>query len=239
MDYKGCVVVQGPTYPQWITKVKESWVGYQVIFSTWDSADKSLYDESDIVIYNPHPASAGIKNLNYQKVSTINGVIKAKELGWDRVLKVRSDFSTTTADGLFKLFDKTKLNLHGYWHLGYISDFFMEGEVDDILKLFDVCINGQFPEWHLTRQLYITELYKKSVCICDKMELNVADIKWEKLGYWFSIHTDGRYITNVLPEKWGQFIFISMKLILLKIELAIIAAGTALYDYYKQGGRFY
>jgi hypothetical protein len=203
MDYKGCVVVQGPTYPQWITKVKESWVGYQVIFSTWDSADKSLYDESDIVIYNPHPALAGIKNLNYQKVSTINGVIKAKELGWDRVLKVRSDFSTTTADGLFKLFDKTKLNLHGYWHLGYISDFFMEGEVDDILKLFDVCINGQFPEWHLTRQLYITELYKKSVCICDKMELNVADIKWEKLGYWFSIHNDGRYITNVLPEKWG------------------------------------
>jgi hypothetical protein len=203
MDYKGCVVVQGPTYPQWITKVKESWVGYQVIFSTWDNVDKSLYDESDIVIYNPHPASAGIKNLNYQKVSTINGVIKAKELGWDRVLKVRSDFSTTTADGLFKLFDKTKLNLHGYWHLGYISDFFMEGEVDDILKLFDVCINGRFPEWHLTRQLYITELYKKSVCICDKMELNVADIKWEKLGYWFSIHNDGRYITNVLPEKWG------------------------------------
>jgi hypothetical protein len=203
MDYKGCVVVQGPTYSQWITKVKESWVGYQVIFSTWDSADKSLYDESDIVIYNPHPALAGIKNLNYQKVSTINGVIKAKELGWDRVLKVRSDFSTTTADGLFKLFDKTKLNLHGYWHLGYISDFFMEGEVDDILKLFDVCINGRFPEWHLTRQLYITELYKKSVCICDKMELNVADIKWEKLGYWFSIHNDGRYITNVLPEKWG------------------------------------
>jgi hypothetical protein len=30
-----------------------------------------------------------------------------------------------------------------------------------------------------------------------------------------------------------------MKLLLIKIELAIIAAGTALYDYYKSGGRFY
>jgi hypothetical protein len=30
-----------------------------------------------------------------------------------------------------------------------------------------------------------------------------------------------------------------MKLLLIKIELALIAAGTALYDYYKNGGRFY
>jgi hypothetical protein len=30
-----------------------------------------------------------------------------------------------------------------------------------------------------------------------------------------------------------------MKLLLIKIELALIAAGTALYEYYKQGGRFY
>jgi hypothetical protein len=30
-----------------------------------------------------------------------------------------------------------------------------------------------------------------------------------------------------------------MKLLLIKIELALIAAGTAIYEYYKQGGRFY
>ena len=201
--FKGCVVVQGPTYPQWITKVKESWVGYQIIFSTWDNADRSLYDESDIVIYNPIPSDAGIKNLNYQKVSTINGFLKAKELGWDRALKVRGDFSTTTADAFFGLFDKTKLNLHGYWKAGYISDFFMEGQIDDILNLFNVSIEGQFPEWHLTKQLYKSELYKKSVCMYDKLEYNLADIRWEKMEYWFSIHTDGVHITGVLPEKWG------------------------------------
>jgi hypothetical protein len=30
-----------------------------------------------------------------------------------------------------------------------------------------------------------------------------------------------------------------MKVILIKIELALIAAGAAIYEYYKQGGRFY
>jgi hypothetical protein len=34
-------------------------------------------------------------------------------------------------------------------------------------------------------------------------------------------------------------IFISMKLLLLKIELALLAAGASIYEYIKQGGRFY
>ena len=200
--FKGCVVVQGPTYSQWIKEVKESWVGYQVIYSTWDNADRSLYDESDIVIYNPIPADAGTRNLNLQKVSTINGFLKARELGWTRALKVRGDFSTTTADGLFVLFDKDKLNLHGYWD-GYINDFYMEGEIDDILTLFDVDVNGNFPEWKLTKKLYDSGLNKKSICIVNKLEAGKADIKWEPKGYWFSLHTDNGIVTHILPENWG------------------------------------
>jgi hypothetical protein len=34
-------------------------------------------------------------------------------------------------------------------------------------------------------------------------------------------------------------IFIGMKILMIKIQLALIAAGAAIYDYYKQGGRFY
>ena len=209
-SFKGCVVVQGPTYSQWITKVKESWVGYQVIFSTWEEqADKSLYDETDIVIYNPMPACAGVKNFNLQKVSTINGFLKAKELGWDRALKVRGDFSTTSADGLFELFDKTKLNLHGYWkygHIanGYISDFFMEGKIGDVITLFETDeVDLQFPEWHITKKLYESGLNKKSNCIVKKMSKGVSDIYWEKLSYWFSDHNSNGDVTDVLPEKWG------------------------------------
>jgi hypothetical protein len=200
--FKGCVVVQGPTYPQWIQKVKESWVGYQIIFSTWDNVDKKLYDESDIVIYNPIPSQPGTKNLNLQKISTINGFLKAKELGWSRALKVRGDFTTTSADGFFSLFDRTKLNLHGYWN-GYINDFYMEGEIDDIITLFEVDVNGNFPEWKLTKKLYESELNKKSVCIVNKLEWGQADIKWEPKDSWFSVHKGNGIVTDILPEKWG------------------------------------
>jgi len=30
-----------------------------------------------------------------------------------------------------------------------------------------------------------------------------------------------------------------MKILMIKIQLALLAAGAAIYDYYKQGGRFY
>jgi hypothetical protein len=200
--YKGCVVVQGPTHSKWLDEVRNSWIGYQVIFSTWDNADKTLYSESDIVIYNPIPFEAGVTNLNLQKVSTINGLLKAKELGWTRALKVRSDFSTTTADGFFSLFDKNKLNLHAWWG-SYITDFYMEGEIDDIINLFEVDVHGQFPEWHLTKKLYESGLNEKSVCMVNKLINGEADIYWQPKQCWFSVHTTNSVVTDVLPQTWG------------------------------------
>jgi hypothetical protein len=211
MDYKGCVVVQGPTHSKFLDMIRFSWEGYQIIFSTWNTTNKRLYNKSDIVIYNPIPETAGVKNLNYQKVSTINGLLKAKELGWERALKVRSDMTTTTADGLFNLFDKSKLNLHGYWgpnsKHSYITDFFMEGEIDDIINLFeDDSVVDKYPEWHLTKKLYDSGLNKKSVCVCKKLAKDVADIKWESRSYWFSLHAKPTFnnITDVLPVMWSK-----------------------------------
>lgn len=200
--FKGCVVVQGQTYPNYLDLVRKSWEGYQIIFSTWDTTDRAYYKEDDIVIYNPIPSDVGVKNLNLQKVSTINGFLKAKELGWDRALKSRSDFVTTTADGLFALFDRKKLNLHGYWN-GYINDFYMEGTIEDILTLFDVAPGGPYPEWNLTKQLYDSGLNKKAHCIVNGLEFNKADIRWERMGYWFSSHVGNGVCTAVLPESWG------------------------------------
>jgi hypothetical protein len=201
-SFKGCVVVQGPTYSQWIRKVKESWEGYQIIFSTWEGADRSLYDEHDIVIYNPTPTHTGVANLNYQRVSTINGFLKAKELGWTRALKVRSDFSTTYADGFFSLFHKNKLNFHAWWG-SYITDFYMEGDIDDVITLFETDeIDGHYPEWHLTKKLYKSGLNKKSVCIINKLEYDKADIYWNKISEWFSSHIDNGTAVDRLPENW-------------------------------------
>ena len=202
LPFKGCVVVQGQTYPDWLKEVREGWEGYQIIFSTWENADRSLYNESDIVIYNPIPTDCGTRNLNLQKVSTINGFLKAKELGWSRALKARSDFSTKVADGFFALFDMDKLNLHAYWD-GYVTDFFMEGEIDDIITLFDVPPAGPFPEWNITKQLYESKLNTKAVCILNKLKPNEADIVWLKTQCGLSAAIGNGVATDVLPEKWG------------------------------------
>jgi hypothetical protein len=34
-------------------------------------------------------------------------------------------------------------------------------------------------------------------------------------------------------------IFIGMKILMIKIQLALLAAGASLYEYMKNGGRFY
>jgi hypothetical protein len=199
--YKGCVVVQGPTHQQWLKLVRDSWDGYQIIFSTWENTDRGLYNESDIVIYNPIPSESGTSNLNLQKISTINGFLKAKELGWNRALKVRSDFSTKVADGFFGLFDTNKLNLHAYWN-GYVTDFFMEGEIDDIITLFEVPPTGPYPEWNITNQLYKSGLNTKAICILDRLKCDDADIVWLKTKAGLSAAIGNGLATHVLPEKW-------------------------------------
>jgi len=35
------------------------------------------------------------------------------------------------------------------------------------------------------------------------LEFDKADIKWERMGYWFSSHVGSSVVTDVLPEKWG------------------------------------
>ena len=199
--FKGCVVVQGQTYPNWLDEVRSSWEGYQIIFSTWIGTDTKYYKEDDIVIYNPIPSDKGVSNLNLQKISTINGFLKAKELGWTRALKVRSDFSTKTADGFFGLFDISKLNLHAYWN-GYVTDFFMEGEIDDIIMLFDVPTTGPYPEWNITNQLYKSGLNTKAVCILNKLKRDEADIVWLKTQTGLSAGVGNGIAKDVLPEKW-------------------------------------
>jgi len=37
----------------------------------------------------------------------------------------------------------------------------------------------------------------------------------------------------------GMIIIIGMKLLIIKIQLALLAAGASIYEYIKQGGRFY
>lgn len=183
-----CVVIQGPTVAEYVKKNKECWSGFTIIFSTWENSDVSAYDlESDIVLFNKFPDTPGFGNWNYQRISSLNGVIKAKELGFKRVLKWRSDFMTNNASKLFSLFDKNKLNFYAFipHDNGYITDYFFEGDTNEIYEILNFESTGSFAEKLLTKRIFDLGLINKTNFICKKLNKE-SDIYWHKMGYWLS-----------------------------------------------------
>lgn len=204
--YKGCVVVQGASYDFIIPKLRKCWEGYQIIFSTWEGENKSLYFDSDIVVYSPQPKDRGIINFNYQKVSTLAGLEKAKELGWDRVVKWRSDLVCKNADGLFELFNPDSLNLYAWVTIGvgYITDYFMEGEIDDLYKMFDTHCE-EFAEKMVTHKIYDNGFNKKANYILNEVT-GPNDIYFERKDFWLSENIDKpEYFKNSMPDEWCGF----------------------------------
>jgi hypothetical protein len=165
---KIAIIIQGPSL--YVNEIKNAWYGFDnnIIFSTW-KGDENKYNENDIVIFNDIPTISGPKNFNYQKISTYNGLLKAKELGYTHVLKIRSDYLPTNANEFIKLLDFNKLNFLMWDYTtylwtkyptfnGYFDDHFSFGKVDDMITLWDIPFNFcDSPETMLTWN-YINKL---------------------------------------------------------------------------------
>ncbi len=136
-----CVVVQGRTESNFVKSLKDKFKNIPLIFSTWVDADKSVYSETDIVLYNEYPANRGPHNFHLQRISSLNGFIKAKELGYKRVIKWRCDLEPNNSEELLKLFDiqfgmllkdlrKVCINLELIWdYHSILKSYFQFGKV--------------------------------------------------------------------------------------------------------------
>ena len=161
------IIVQGQS--SYLEILKKSLTGLNVIYSTW-VGEENKYSNNDIVIFNEKPKHPGPCNFNFQITSTIAGLKKAKELGFKKSLKLRSDIVPTNAHEFIKLLNNDKLNFL-CWHChevypkcpGYLVDYLMSGDIDDLIELFDIQDTSwcSVPEIHLTHQ-YITKLIKKT-----------------------------------------------------------------------------
>lgn len=165
---KIAIVVQGTS--NYVQEVKDTWKDFKcnLIFSTWKGSENK-YNSSDIVIFNDEPSLPGPFNFNYQKISTYNGILKAKNLGYTHVLKIRSDYIPTNPKEFIKLLDLNKLNFLKWCYTtflwleyptlnGYLDDHFVFGPIDYMLKLWDIKENFCFsPEIMLTWS-YINKL---------------------------------------------------------------------------------
>lgn len=200
-----CIVVQGQTVCEDVQNLKDCWKGFTIIFSTWEDANKSCYTDDDIVIYNKYPDNRGPQNLNLQRISSLNGFMKADSMGFKRVLKWRSDLKTNNGVEFIKLFDENSINFYAFMNHrdGYLTDFFMEGSIDDMINLFSIPSNEltpPYPEFAFTKRLYKLGLDSKINLICKKLIKEKADVFWRTRRYWFYGNVNRDEYCDKLPE---------------------------------------
>jgi hypothetical protein len=204
-EYKGCVVIQGPVHKDILNDIRRGWSGYKLIFSTWPDTNLDDFHSTETVVISEMPENRGVFNFQLQRVSTIAGMKHAQELGWERAIKWRSDMIPKGGESFWNLFDTEYLNFYMWADVsgGYLTDYFMEGKVDEIMAIFDVENEGAFPEWNVTRRVRDLGLWDKLKCIGGFLG-GKADVKWETKGFWLSENINHSVFTSNIPENWGK-----------------------------------
>lgn len=202
------IVVQGPT--SYLPVMKTIFKKYNVIYSTW-TGEEHKYDYNDIAVFSKIPSYKGPANMNLQKISTLAGLEKGKELGYERALKLRSDLMPTNIEALMKMLDNQDLNFL-CWHYhevypscpGYLVDYLMSGRIDDLFILWNIddmekCL---VPEINLTNQ-YINKLMStvNISYFLDSLSPN-NDLYWIKHELMLS-----SYKVNHIYDKYRKYDF--------------------------------
>lgn len=133
-----------------------------IILSTWEDALPVIIKQFEKlgipVLLNKKPDYAGISNINFQIVSSRNGIRKARELGAEYALKLRTDqriYAPNVADYLYNItevfpvregYSQKKrivgmsLNTFKYRMYG-LSDMLIYGHIDDMMLYWDVSLD--------------------------------------------------------------------------------------------------
>jgi len=183
---KWCIVIQGPSVK--VEEIKKSTENQNCIFSTW-KGDENKYLKNDNVIFNEKPQNPGIGNLFYQQITTANGLLKAKELGFENVLKIRSDYVPKNINKLLDIFTH-KINFF-FWHNhegGYICDYLMAGDIDLMIKLWskNEKMNYAFAEQMILENFYKMQLKNEEFIFFLNRINDENDIFWTKYNKFLS-----------------------------------------------------
>lgn len=123
------------------------------IFSTWVGEKSNLKN----TIYVNKPKIPGVGNSNLQFSGCLAGCNYAESLGFDYVLKIRSDLLLQDYDNIIKSLNKDKLSFLFYhnWSGGYLADYIIGGPVKLLKKIwdYDTSFDNNFSERILMNQL--------------------------------------------------------------------------------------
>jgi hypothetical protein len=185
------ILIQGPnTHPK---EIKKCYYGLPVIFSTLkDSETDSLLDSGFNIIKNEIPMDSGKKNFNYQIINTLNGIKKAKDLGFNYVLKIRSDITIPEISKLLNLMGKPKneiyFSAYHSWDGGYLCEHMIYGNVNLMEKLWNIPFSTSdlAPEIQLTNHFLNVLPNTKVKYIFPLLYKNNILAFWEKRKFYLN-----------------------------------------------------
>jgi hypothetical protein len=186
-----CLIIQGPSDYVNIHKEKYKNMNIRLIFSTW-VGEESKYNENDIVIFNKIPIERGIQNVMLQQLSTYNGLLKAKELGFKYAIKIRSDaYFTDLSLFLKNNIDYNKLNFLyflDYHRIGgadknsnyykYLCDYIQFSSVDNLLKMWNFKYEKSSYSEQLTTKHIFNNFNKEEISFIGNYLTKDCDIYW-------------------------------------------------------------
>lgn len=191
------IIIQGPTqyYRELIDLYKNA---DNVLWCTWDDepleAIKSIKEVGIYVHLISKPQSTGYWNINFQCKSTLEGLLKCKEIYDSKFyLKIRSDFIVTDVNQLLKSFSikNEKINFLGWANMlqGFFLDYIVFGDFESMEKYWhfkDDENNGHpCPEIFLMNRYFGNDCYLegfKKEYISKLPLLNGIDFYWLSRG---------------------------------------------------------
>jgi hypothetical protein len=107
-------------------------------------------------------------------------------------------------ESFWNLFDTECINFYMWVDVngGYLTDYFIEGDIDDIINLFNVPTEGPFPEWNITRRARDLGMWDKLNCIGKSLN-GTIDVKWASKKFSLSTNLNNNLFTEDIPENWG------------------------------------
>ena len=211
---KICLIIQGASNNVDIIKEKYKNTNIQIIFSTWEG-EENKYNENDIVLFNKIPDEKGIQNIMLQQLSTYNGLIKAKELGFKNAIKIRSDMYFTDIDTYLKNnINYSKINflyfLNYYRNGGpdkksnfykYFCDYLQISNIDNLLKMWNFKYdhnNTFYAEQLITKHIFNTFNIQDIAFIGNYLTDN-CDIFWiSRKLYLSNLNNHSHYKITIL-----------------------------------------
>jgi len=214
------IVVQGPIIKEddftleTLKIYKKTMSDIPIILSTWDDEDVSyvnrIKSEGVFILLNKKPEYPGPQNINYQIVSSRNGILKAKELDAGYVLKTRTDqrmCAPNVAGFLVNVlcmfppaggFRQKKrilgvsLNTFKYRPYG-VSDMTIFGDIDDVLLYYSADLD--------MRRFGVEERAFLTSSVRNFAKLNICEI-YLATEY---LKKTGRQLLWTLEDSWSAF----------------------------------